>query len=127
MRSLRWLLLVLIAVIAAGIFQVYRLERLAGKKSQRPTPPMMALSDRSNAQEWEWGQSADGRPAVKMSARHYRLASDSKTAQLDGIELRIYQKNGKFYDRVRSDHAEFSNSDNKLFAPGEAEIRSEEH
>lgn len=122
MRSVRWLLLVVIVVVAAGVFQVYRLKRLAGRAAQRPAPPMMALADKASAQEWEWGQSANGQPNVKMTAAHYRLANDSKTAQLDGIELRIYQKNGKFYDRVRSDHADFSTDDNKLYAPGEAEI-----
>jgi len=122
MRSLRWLLLVVIAVVAAGVFQVYRLERKKGKAAQRPAPPMMDLSDRAEAQEWEWGQSANGQPNVKMTATHYRLANDSKTAQLEGIELRIYQRNGEFYDRVRSDRADFSSDDNKLYAPGEAEI-----
>ncbi len=122
MRILRWLLLVVIAVIAAGVFQKYRLEREAGQAQQRPTPPMMSLGDKAIAQEWEWGQSADGHPAVKLTAKQYALAADTKTAQLEGIELRIYQKNGKFYDRVRSDHAQFFNEDKKLYAPGEAEI-----
>src|SRR5580698_3881023 len=121
MRSLRWLLLVVIAVIAAGVFQVYRLQRIKGKATQRAAPPMMALENKSEADNWEWTQSADGHPNVTMTG-HYRLAADSKTAQLDGLELRIYQKNRKFYDRVRSDHADFYADDNKLFTPGEAEI-----
>jgi lipopolysaccharide export system protein LptA len=122
MRSLRWLLLVVIAVVAAGVFQVYRYQRIKGKARQREAPPMMAMEDKSSADAFEWTQSADGRPTVKISAAHYRLANDSKTAQLDDIELRIYQKNGKFYDRVHSGHADFSSDDSKLFAPGEAEI-----
>lgn len=122
MRSLRWLLLVVIAVVAVAVFRVYRLERLAGKAAQRPMPPMMSLSDKATAQEWEWGQSAGGHPAVKLTARQYKLASDTKTANLEGIELRIYQKNGKYFDRVRTEHAQFFNEDKKLYAPDEAEI-----
>lgn len=122
MRSLRWLLLIVIAVIAAGVFQVYRAERIAGKAAQRPAPPRMALGDKASAEAFEWTQSADGRPTVKITSRQYRLSTDSKSAQLDGIELRIYQKSGKYYDRVRTDHAGFSNDDFKLYAPGDAEI-----
>jgi lipopolysaccharide export system protein LptA len=122
MRSLRWLLLVVIAVIAAGVFRVYRLERSARKAAQRPTPAAMSLSDKADAVDWEWGQSAAGRPQLKLTAKEMRQANDAKTSQLEKIELRIYQKNGKSYDRVRSDHAEFTSSDNRLYAPGEAEI-----
>jgi lipopolysaccharide export system protein LptA len=122
MRSLRWLLLVVIAVIAAGVFRVYRLEQSARKASQRPTPAAMSLTDKADAVDWEWGQSAQGRPQLKLTAKEMRQATDAKTSQLEKIELRIYQKNGKSYDRVRSDHAEFTSSDNRLYAPGEAEI-----
>jgi len=122
MRSLRWLLLVVIAVVAAGVFQVYRLQRLAGRAAQRPLPPAMAQEDKSTALHWEWGQSGNGKPAVVMKAQEMHMAADSKTSQLKDIELQIYQKNGKAYDRVRTDYAEFSNDDHKLYAPGEAEI-----
>jgi lipopolysaccharide export system protein LptA len=122
MRSLRWLLLVIIAVVAAGVFQVYRLQRIAEKSKQRPVPPMMALGDKADAEKWCWTQSQNGKPAIKLCADDYSLASDTKTARLKGVELKIYQKNGKAYDRVRSDYAKFSSDDNKLYAPGEAEI-----
>lgn len=122
MRSLRWLLLVIIAVVAAGVFQVYRQQRIAGRAAQRPAPPMMSLGDKANASKWQYTQSANGKPVIGMSADDYSLSSNGKTARLKGVELRIYQKNGNAYDRVRSDYAEFSADDNKLYAPDEAEI-----
>src|SRR5580700_10697988 len=115
MRSLRWLLLVVIAVIAAGVFQVYRYQRLAGKAAQRPLPPMMATEDKANAVDWEEGQTGNGKPQFKISAKEWRQSADSKTSQLKNIELRIYQKSGKAYDRVRSDYAEFTKDDNRLY------------
>jgi lipopolysaccharide export system protein LptA len=122
MRSLRWLLLAIIAVVAAGVFQVYRLQRITGRARQRPTPPMMALGDKANAKKWQWKQSENGKPTIGISADDESVSADSKTARLKGVELQIYQKNGKAYDRVRSDYAEFSADANKLYAPGEAEI-----
>ena len=97
MRSLRWLLLLIIAVIAAGTFQVYRLQRLKGKAAQRPAPPLMAGEDKATAIDWEWTQSADGAPTVKLTALEMHQNADAKTSRLKNIELRIYQKNGKSY------------------------------
>ena len=125
MRSLRWLLLVVIAVIAAGVFQVYRLERIAGKKAQRPTPRAMPLGDKADALDWEWGQTSNGKPAVKVTAREMRQTADSKKSELKDIELRIYKPDGKTYDRVRSAFADFNLDDHKLYAPGDAEITLE--
>jgi lipopolysaccharide export system protein LptA len=122
MRSLRWLLLVIIAVVAAGVFQVYRLQRIAGRNAQRPAPSIMALGNKVEAKKWRWTQSANGKPVLGISADDETVSSDSKTARLKGVELDIYQKNGNAYDRVRSDYAEFSSDTNKLYAPGEAEI-----
>ena len=122
MRSLRWLLLVVIAVIAAGVFQVYRAERIAGKARQRPLPPLMAMEDKVTGVHWKWGQSGNGKPNVIIDAEEMRTATDSKTSKLKNIELQIYQKSGKAYDRVRTDYAEFSSDSHKLYAPNEAEI-----
>src|SRR5580704_10039611 len=122
MRSLRWVLLVIIAVVAAGVFQVYRLERLRGRATQRPLPPIMAREDKTTALHWTWGQSANSKPNVMVDAKDMHQSADSKAYQLNDIELRIYQKNGKAYDRVHTDHAQFSTDDHKLYAPDDAEI-----
>lgn len=122
MRIFRWLLLVAIAVIAAGVFQRYRLERIAGKVTQRPAPAPLAIDTKASARHWEWGKSANGMPAVYLKANGMRQTADSKMVELEGIELLIYQKDGKHYDKVSTEHASFSTADNKLFAPGEAEI-----
>ena len=122
MRILRWLLLVIIAVVAAGVFRVYRLQRIAGRAAQRPAPVAMALGDKADAKKWKYTISENGKPTVGISADDYSLSSDTKTARLKGVELQIYQKNGKAYDRVRSDYAEFASDSNKLYAPGEAEV-----
>jgi len=84
-------------------------------------PPSLPVGTLGSAIDYEWAQSADGKPAVKITAKNSVLKENGRT-ELDEIELRIYMKDAKHYDRVRSPKAEFSTSDNKLFAPGEAEI-----
>ena len=74
------------------------------------------------APDWEWGQSANGLPAVKIYAKNMKQSADASRAELRQIELRIYAKDGLHYDRVKSAAAQFTTNDHKLYSPGEAEI-----
>ncbi len=67
------------------------------------------------------GTEENGKPAVIIDAQEMHRI-DAKTSQLKDIEVKLFQKNGKAYDRVRTDYAEFSTSDHNLYAPNEAEI-----
>ncbi|HVW08297.1 MAG TPA: LptA/OstA family protein [Bryobacteraceae bacterium] len=122
MRSLRWLLLVVIALISAGVFQVYRVARQAQKAHQRAVPPPMALEDRSAALYWQWGQSTNGKPAVEAEAAEQHTSADGKTVHLKDVSLRIYEHDGKSYDRVHTDYADFDNDTHKLKTDSDAEI-----
>src|SRR6185437_10807446 len=102
MRSLRWLLLVVIAMVAVGTVYYYRLKLAESKKAARPVPPAMALDDKADAIDWEWGQSANGMPSVHLKAKHMHFSADGKMHHLSDIELRIYQPNGKRYGRVHT-------------------------
>jgi lipopolysaccharide export system protein LptA len=121
MRSLRWLLLVAILALVAAVFGIYRNQRNIARKNARPTPPSIPLGTLGTAQEYEWGQSENGKPAVHVSAKNSRL-TDNNQMELQEVELKIYMKDGKHYDRVRSPQAQFSTTEAKLYAPGEAEI-----
>ena len=122
MRSLRWLLLVAMVVIAAAVFGIYRVQRATLASQRRPTPPRIPLDTKTMAPDWEWGQSANGLPAVKLFAKNMKQSADSSRAELEQIELRIYEKDGLHYDRVKSAAAQFTTNDNKLYSPGDAEI-----
>jgi lipopolysaccharide export system protein LptA len=123
MRSLRWLLLVAIAILAAALFGTYRSQRARAKASQRAVPASVPLGTSANAIDWEWGKSTpDGKPAVEIRAKHYTQSQDNNKSDLKEVELQIYTKDGKHYERVRSPEAVMTVSDKKLYAPGEAEI-----
>src|ERR1700722_3160179 len=122
MRSLRWLLLLAIVLVSAAVFRIYRIQRTVQKSQQRPVPSAVSLDTKTMANDWEWGQSGNGQPQVKLFAKSFRQSADASHAKLSDIELQIYQKDGLHYDRVRSKQALFSTSDNKLYSPGNAEI-----
>src|SRR3569833_2365173 len=122
MRSLRWLLLVVIALVAAGVFQVYRVARQSQKAHQRPIQPAMAKENRATAVKWQWGQSTNGKPNLDVVAGGYELSTDGKTVHLKDIALRVYTPSGKTYDRVHTDYAAFDNDNHKLKTDSEAEL-----
>jgi lipopolysaccharide export system protein LptA len=123
MRSVRWLLLVAIAVIAAAVFGTYKTQRRRAEANQRPVPPSVPIGTSANAFDWEWGESTpNGKPSIEVHAKRQTVSQDSNRIQLQEVELQIFQKDGQKYDRVRCPEAEMTVSDKKLYAPGEAEI-----
>jgi lipopolysaccharide export system protein LptA len=122
MRSLRWLLLVAMVFIAAAVVGIYRARRIIQQSQRRAVPPTIPLDTKSNAKDFEWGQSANGHPAGKITARNMKQSADGERDELNDIELRIYAKDGKHYDSVKSAYATLTTSDHKLYSPGDAKI-----
>lgn len=126
MRSLRWLLLVAMVLIAAAVLTIYRAQRQARASQRRPVPAAVPIDTKTIAPDgWEWTQSAGGKPAVKVTAKHMKQSADNSTAELEQIELRIYTKDAEHYDSVKSAYAHFNTTDHKLYSPGDAEITLE--
>jgi LPS export ABC transporter protein LptC len=125
MRSLRWLLLVAMVLIAAAVFGIYRAQRTTRRSQRRAVPPSIPVNTKTMAPDWEFGQSANGMPAVKMFAKNMQQSADATRAELNQVELRIYTKDGLHYDRVKSAYAQLTTSDHKLYSPGDAEITLE--
>lgn len=122
MRSLRWLLLVAMVLIAAAVFGIYRTQRIKQRAERRPVPPAIPLDTKTGARDWEWGQSDNGKPAVRMKAKNYKLGADSEHAELAGVELDIFAKDGKHYDQVKTALATLTTSSHKFYAPGDVQI-----
>jgi lipopolysaccharide export system protein LptA len=123
MRSLRWLLLVTLVLIAAAVFGIYRAQRIVQRSQRRPLPPSIPLDTKTMAPDWEWEQSSgSGLPAVKIAAKQMKQSADASRAELDQIELRIYAKDALHYDRIQSAYAQLTTSDHKLYSPGDVRI-----
>src|ERR1700684_1653504 len=122
MRILRWILLVALVVVAAAVARIYVLQRTTSRAQRRPAPPPLALDTKSEGQDWEWGQSGNGQPQVKLFAKNIKQSADLSHAELEDLELRIYQKDGMHYDRVTTATATFTTDNHKLYAPGDAHI-----
>jgi len=121
MRSLRWLLLVAILALVAAVSGIYRAQRKIARAGARPIPPALPYGTSGKANEWEWGQSENGKPAVHVSAQEFTVGENNLT-ELKIVEIKIYMKDGKHFHRVRSPQAQFNTNESRLYAPGEAEI-----
>jgi lipopolysaccharide export system protein LptA len=122
MRSLRWLLLVAMLVVLAAVARIYQVQRTVERRQRRAVPRSVSLDTKSEGQDWEWGQSGNGQPQVKLFAKSMIQSTDLSHAELQDIELRIYQKDGLHYDRVKTATATFTTDAHKLYAPGDAQI-----
>lgn len=120
MKSLRWVLLLAMIGIAVAVGMVYRKAFKEAKKNRVPTPKSLAADTSGEAFEWEWSQNA--KTHVKIRAKHMVQSSDNSRNQLTGVELQIFQKEDRKYNRITCPEAIFTVADNKLYAPGEAEI-----
>ncbi len=120
MRSLRWLLLVAMIGIAVAVGVIYRASFFRARANRRAVPPALALNVSGDAYEYEWSQ--NGNTHVKIKAKHMVQSADNSRTQLTDVELQIFQKGDKKYDRIRCPEALLTVADHKLYAPGEAEI-----
>jgi len=119
MRSLRWLLLAVMIVIAATVFAIYQSQRIFQRSHRRAS----RLPSRSTRRQRRATGSGAERPAGRQTyAKNMKQAADSEHAELTDIELRIYAKDRKHYDRVKSGFATLTMSTHKLYAPGDVEI-----
>ncbi|MCL4852353.1 MAG: LPS export ABC transporter periplasmic protein LptC [Bryobacteraceae bacterium] len=118
----RQLILLAILVIVLAVVAVYYLQKavLARRAPQRPTP--IASNLNASAEDWVWSKTEDGRPVVEVRARTFEQVREPAVFNLEGVELRLYEKDGKTYDLVKSARAQFDQSQNVLFSEGEVEI-----
>ncbi len=109
-------------IIAAAVAGIYHAQRVKARSARPKTPPAIPLDTKSMAPDFEWGQSANGQPAVKGFAKNMKQSADGSRLEYYDLELRFYQKDGQHYDRVKSAYAQLSTDSHKLYSPGDAQI-----
>lgn len=122
MRSARGLLLLAIAGILGGVAATYYQQRKSQAR-RAPTPPVqLPAGVGAAAQDWQWARNIGSRPGVQVRARSFRQRQDQDRIELEDVELRLYQEDGRSYDEVRCAHAVFDPRQAVLFSDGEVDI-----
>jgi lipopolysaccharide export system protein LptA len=123
MRGTRWLILVAIIVILGGVATTYRLQNRVLREQAPPKPEALGAALNSVAQDWVWVQTdAQGHTVCRITAKDFKQIKDSNHIELEQVELRIPAKHADTYDLVHSAHAEFNQSDKRLYSDGAVDI-----
>ena len=124
MRGMRWLLLVAIAAILGGVVYQYRAQKqlLAGNVPATPDPLSAELS--ASSQHWHYRDTdlKTGRLKSDLDAESMQQVKDDSRVELKNVTMKIYGKDGKTYDLVKSAAATFNTAEKSLYSEGDVEI-----
>jgi lipopolysaccharide export system protein LptA len=125
MQGTRWLILVAIIMLVGGVAATYRLQKRELHEQSPQKPQSMAPELMSAAQDWvhiETSEPPDSHTICRISAKDVRQAKDSNHVELDRVELRLPSTHTDTYNLVHSAHAEYNQSDKRLYSDGEVDI-----
>jgi lipopolysaccharide export system protein LptA len=124
MRSIRWLLLVAIAAIVAVVALKYLAQKrkLAGQKPVPTAELSSSLSAASVDYEYWDKDLATGRMRSYIKAKDFQQIKSDSRVELKGVTMKVYSKDGKSYDLVKSAAATFDSDTRRLVSQGDVEI-----
>jgi lipopolysaccharide export system protein LptA len=122
MRGTRWLLLVAIAAIVAGLGITYRAQKSAIRAQAPAKPASLPDNLNSTAQDWTYTESNANQTMVEVTAKDALEARDSSRVDLKGVTLKLHDKRGGTYDLVTSAAASYFKADHRFYSEGEVEI-----
>jgi lipopolysaccharide export system protein LptA len=124
MRGMRWLLLVAIAAILGGVAYQYRAQKklLAGNMPVVPAPLSADLS--ASSQHWQYRDKdlKTGRIKSDIDAESMQQVKDASRVDLKNVTMKVYSKDAKTYDLVKSAAATFNTAEKSLYSEGDVEI-----
>jgi lipopolysaccharide export system protein LptA len=125
MRGTRWLILVAIILLLGGVAATYRLQKRELHDEARAKPEAMAAELSSAAQDWSWIETSeppDSRTICIIKAKDARQVKDSSHVELERVELRMPSMHADTYNLVHSAHAEYNQSQKRLYSDGAVDI-----
>lgn len=122
LRRVRWMLLLAMAVVAAGVGWVYWRERESRKISQQPAPSPLPENTSAVAAQWEYEIKSGAQSRIFIRASRFEQSREPPLIHLEGLEMEIRQAEGGRYDLVRSPRGTFSQKEGLLTAEGAVEI-----
>lgn len=122
MRRIRRVFLLILIIVAAAVGWIFYEQKRTQSLNKTVAPGKIAEGMSMTASDWEWTQEGGDKPKVHVKAKNFRQMDNPPRFELEGVELKIFQKLGKEYDLVKSDKATFSPKEGKLFSEGDVEI-----
>jgi lipopolysaccharide export system protein LptA len=122
MRGTRWLLLLAIVAVLAGVGITYRIQK-GNLQATAPAKPAMLPTSVSGLRNQVRFAHADGdRTTWEITAHKITQEQGTNQVHLDQVELKIYNKTGDEYNLVKCANAEFDQAGSHMYSEGEVEI-----
>lgn len=122
MRRTRRLILVLIGLILASAGYTYYVQKITLARNAPSKPAALPDSVSSRANDWHHVEKRNGVPVYEINAKDYRMDASGNRVDLEGVTLRMFSKDGKTYDEVKSAKADFDVGNGLLLSEGDVEI-----
>src|ERR1700732_1126089 len=106
MRRTRWLLLAAILAITAWVGSTYLTTKAISDKGAPVAPARLAEGVDARSQDWTYTKTNGGQQQFVIRAKDMRQTAGS-TVELEGVELRLFNKDGSEYNLVHCAKAEF--------------------
>lgn len=122
MRRLRRLLLVAILLTLAAVGVTYSWRKAALQRQAPVASPPLAQNIQAEGRDWVYTHHEGDRPRVEVRAARMRQIGQPAELELEGVELRIFDRDGLKYDHVKSAFARFDTRNGDLYSDAEVEI-----
>jgi lipopolysaccharide export system protein LptA len=122
MRRTRWLFLFAILFIVVAVGATYLKSKRSLERDAPAKPKPLARNFDGSFDKWTYSDQKGTTPHVTITADKMRESAGSNSLDLDGVELKLYNKSGKNYDLVKTDKAVCDPSAKTLYADGPVNI-----
>jgi LPS export ABC transporter protein LptC len=122
MRRTGWLLLAGCLALAAAVGWIFQQQKAEQAKAAPKRPDALPKGTQSVADNWRWSKNEGDRPIVEVVAKRFSQQNDPPRVDLETVELKLFHKDGKQFDLVKSAKAELRLTDNVLYSDGDVEI-----
>ncbi|MDX1980084.1 MAG: LPS export ABC transporter periplasmic protein LptC [Bryobacteraceae bacterium] len=123
MRRARPLFLLAILGISGFVAYTYRARMEEIRRRAPKAPPKLPPKVGAALQNWFWQKSAGNGAAVEVTAKNMRHDQEKNLFELEGMTMKIFHKDGKTFDHVTSERADFNLGESYLYADGDANIQ----
>jgi lipopolysaccharide export system protein LptA len=123
MRQVRAFILLLIVLVVGAVGLVFTRQREAQQQQTPAPPPALPNNITSKADGWFWSKTDNDRTVVEIRAREFQQNTETQKFELQDVDLKLFHKDGKGFDAVKSKQAEFDMANGEMFSDGEVEMR----
>jgi lipopolysaccharide export system protein LptA len=122
MRRTRWLFLFAIIFIVVAVGATYLKSKGRLEKTAPARPERLARNFDGRFDRWKYSDQKGTTPHVEILADHMSESANSAGLDLDGVDLRLYNKKGTQFDLVKTAKALCDPNAKTLYAEGEVDI-----